>query len=166
MVSSCDDRIHSRFIRAAEFQISSNQLALSAIIPMNIADEPIERRRNRKLRILLLAEACNPTWTSIPLEAYFLARALAARDDLDVTLVSQVRNRKASKPIRSPRLSTYRSSIMNSLDGPFLRLANGSEGVASYHGPRQWLRRGPAIWYLRRWFTADSPKICGQAFLT
>ena len=62
---------------------------------MNIADEPIERRRNRKLRILLLAEACNPTWTSIPLEAYFLARALAARDDLDVTLVSQVRNRKA-----------------------------------------------------------------------
>jgi glycosyltransferase involved in cell wall biosynthesis len=44
---------------------------------------------------LLIAEACNPTWTSVPLVGYNLARALAERDDLDVTLVSQVRNRAA-----------------------------------------------------------------------
>jgi glycosyltransferase involved in cell wall biosynthesis len=56
-----------------------------------MADQP----RDRKLRILLVAEACNPTWTSVPLEAYSLARALAARDDLDVTLVTHVRNLKA-----------------------------------------------------------------------
>lgn len=48
-----------------------------------------------RLRILLIAEACNPTWTSVPLVGYNFARALAARPDLEVTLISQVRNRAA-----------------------------------------------------------------------
>ena len=48
-----------------------------------------------KLRILLVAESCNPKWPSVPLEAYSLARALAERDDLDVTVVTQVRNRES-----------------------------------------------------------------------
>jgi glycosyltransferase involved in cell wall biosynthesis len=47
------------------------------------------------MRVLLIAEACNPTWTSVPLVGYNLARALADRPDLDVTLVSHVRNRAA-----------------------------------------------------------------------
>jgi glycosyltransferase involved in cell wall biosynthesis len=53
--------------------------------------------------VLLIAEACNPTWTSVPLVGYNFARALAARPDLDVTLVSQVRNRAAlqADPIAS-----------------------------------------------------------------
>ena len=45
-----------------------------------------------RLRILLLAEMCNPAWTSVPLVGYNLARALANRPDFDVTLVTQVRN--------------------------------------------------------------------------
>ena len=45
------------------------------------------------LRVLLIAEACNPTWTSVPLVGYNLARALAGRPDLRVTLVTHVRNR-------------------------------------------------------------------------
>jgi glycosyltransferase involved in cell wall biosynthesis len=45
------------------------------------------------LRVLLIAEACNPTWTSVPLVGYNLARALAARTDLKITLVTHVRNR-------------------------------------------------------------------------
>ena len=45
------------------------------------------------IRVLLIAEACNPTWTSVPLVGYNLARALAARPDLRVTLVTHVRNR-------------------------------------------------------------------------
>ncbi len=55
------------------------------------------------MRVLLIAEACNPTWTSVPLVGYNFARALAERSDLDVTLVSQVRNRKAleADPIAS-----------------------------------------------------------------
>ncbi len=53
------------------------------------------RRMDRPLRILLLAEHCNPTWTSVPLVGYHQARALAARPDLDVTLVTHVINRPA-----------------------------------------------------------------------
>jgi len=45
------------------------------------------------IRVLLIAEACNPTWTSVPLVGYNLARALAARPDLQITLVTHVRNR-------------------------------------------------------------------------
>ncbi|HEX3151393.1 MAG TPA: glycosyltransferase family 4 protein [Gemmataceae bacterium] len=45
------------------------------------------------LRVLLIAEACNPTWTSVPLVGFNLARALAARPDLRITLVTHVRNR-------------------------------------------------------------------------
>jgi hypothetical protein len=39
----------------------------------------------------------------VPLVAYSLAKALAARDDITVTLVTQIRNRKALEfdPIRS-----------------------------------------------------------------
>src|ERR1700680_4358719 len=48
-----------------------------------------------RLRLLLITEACNPTWTSVPLVGYNFARALAERPELDVTLVSQVRNRSA-----------------------------------------------------------------------
>jgi glycosyltransferase involved in cell wall biosynthesis len=51
----------------------------------------------------LIAEACNPTWASVPLVGYNFARALAERDDVQVTLVSQVRNRAAleADPIAS-----------------------------------------------------------------
>ena len=51
--------------------------------------------QKRKIRVLLIAEACNPEWSSVPLVGFSIAKALAARDDLDVTLVSQVRNREA-----------------------------------------------------------------------
>jgi glycosyltransferase involved in cell wall biosynthesis len=48
-----------------------------------------------RTRILLIAEACNPSWTSVPLVGYQFARALAARSDLDVTVATHVRNRPA-----------------------------------------------------------------------
>src|SRR5207244_10136449 len=52
-------------------------------------------RRAEPLRVLLIAEHCNPTWTSVPLVGYQQARALAARQDLAVTLVTHVNNRRA-----------------------------------------------------------------------
>ena len=45
------------------------------------------------LRILLLAEACNPDWTSVPLVGYNVVRALAERSDLRITLATHPRNR-------------------------------------------------------------------------
>jgi len=44
-------------------------------------------------RVLLLAEACNPDWPSLPVVGYKAARAIA--QVADVTLVTQVRNRPA-----------------------------------------------------------------------
>jgi glycosyltransferase involved in cell wall biosynthesis len=57
-----------------------------------------EQHHDRKLRILIIADMCNPRMTSVPLEAYSLAKALSARDDLDVTLVTHGFNREALEP--------------------------------------------------------------------
>ena len=50
---------------------------------------------DNRIRVLLIAEACNPTWTSVPLVGYRIARSVAGRPDLDVTVVTHVRNRDA-----------------------------------------------------------------------
>lgn len=68
--------------------------------------EPIARKRTGRilvpascrpganpLRVLLIAEACNPEWTSVPLLAYYWYRALRKR--ANITLVTQVRNKAA-----------------------------------------------------------------------
>ena len=47
--------------------------------------------RHRRLRVLLLAEACNPQFSSVPLQTYY--RYAALRQYVDVTLVTQIRNR-------------------------------------------------------------------------
>jgi glycosyltransferase involved in cell wall biosynthesis len=43
------------------------------------------------MRVLLLAEDCNPDWPSLPVVAYKYARALA--EVADVTLITQIRNK-------------------------------------------------------------------------
>jgi glycosyltransferase involved in cell wall biosynthesis len=45
------------------------------------------------VRVLLLAEACNPEWPSLPVVAYKAARALA--EHAEVTLATHIRNRAA-----------------------------------------------------------------------
>jgi glycosyltransferase involved in cell wall biosynthesis len=52
-------------------------------------------QRPRKLRVLILAELCHPNWASVPLLTYSLVNELSQRDDLDLTVVSQVRSRVA-----------------------------------------------------------------------
>lgn len=47
------------------------------------------------MKTLLLAEACNPEWTSVPLVGFNLLHALSRREDLNVVLATHVRNREA-----------------------------------------------------------------------
>lgn len=47
------------------------------------------------MRVLVVAEACNPEWTSVPLVGFNVANSLAALPDVDVTLVTHVRNQDA-----------------------------------------------------------------------
>jgi len=49
----------------------------------------------KSLRVLLIAEACNPEWTSVPLVGYNVAKALARREELQITLATHPRNRAA-----------------------------------------------------------------------
>jgi len=52
------------------------------------------KSQTSRLRILVIAEACNPAWTSVPLVGYNFACELAAREDLDVTIATHPRNRR------------------------------------------------------------------------
>lgn len=99
--------------------------------PSTAADR--DGRQPAKLRILLIAEACNPTWSSVPLVGYNLARSLSARDDLEVTLVSQIRNRDALEAD-----SIAKSAELNYVDNEFAarplyrmaQLLRGGDGLA------------------------------------
>ncbi|MFN7292249.1 MAG: glycosyltransferase family 4 protein [Pirellula sp.] len=47
------------------------------------------------MRILLIAEACNPEWASVPLEGWSHSQAIAALPDVQAHLVTQIRNQDA-----------------------------------------------------------------------
>lgn len=49
--------------------------------------------RQGRMRVLVLAEQCNPAWTSVPLVGFNQALALSRHPDLDVVVATQVRNR-------------------------------------------------------------------------
>lgn len=86
-----------------------------------------------RLRVLLIAEACNPTWTSVPLVGYQFARALAARPDLDVTLATHVRNRPAltTDPIRDlARISYIDNEWLARPLHRLSRLVRGGQGLS------------------------------------
>src|SRR5947209_3887592 len=76
-----------------------------------------------RLRVLLLAEHCHPDWPSVPLEGYHQARALAARPDLAVTLVTHVNNRPALLADPLAKLATLHFVNTEWLARPVWRLS-------------------------------------------
>jgi glycosyltransferase involved in cell wall biosynthesis len=76
-------------------QFSAESLSQNRLRPCRSLHARRGSTWNNRTHVLLIAEACNPTWTSVPLVGYQFARALAARDDLEVTVATHVRNRPA-----------------------------------------------------------------------
>src|SRR4051794_26633628 len=83
-----------------------------------------------RLRVLLLAEMCNPAWTSVPLVGYNFARALAARPELDVTIATQVRNEPALRDDPLCDLADVHFIDSEHIAGPIHRLAKLLRGGA------------------------------------
>ena len=81
-----------------------------------------------RLKVLISAEACNPSWTSVPLVGYNLARALSEREDLEVTLVTNARNRNdlTGDPIHQKADVKFIENDF--IAGPVFRLARKLRG--------------------------------------
>jgi glycosyltransferase involved in cell wall biosynthesis len=79
------------------------------------------KNTNRRSRVLLIAEAANPDWESVPLVGWSLAKALV--DVVDVHLVTHCRNAAAIKPFETAFASvTYVDS--ERVARPLWKLAN------------------------------------------
>jgi glycosyltransferase involved in cell wall biosynthesis len=73
-----------------------------------------------RVRVLLVAEAANPEWTSVPLVGWCHARALARR--VDAHLVTQVRNRAAIERAGLRHGDEFTAIDSESVAGPLHRL--------------------------------------------
>lgn len=78
--------------------------------------------RSRAIRALLIAEACNPDWVSIPLEGWSHSRAIAALTEAH--LVTHVRNRENIARAGLTEGVEFSTLDTSRLDEPFRRLTH------------------------------------------
>jgi glycosyltransferase involved in cell wall biosynthesis len=110
------------------------------------------------MRVLLLAEACNPEWVSVPLEGWSHSRAIASL--VDAHLVTQIRNRDAIVRTGLREDADFTSINSEAVEGPVYRLASklrGGSGVGwttlaglnafsyPYYEHLVWKKFGPRI---------------------
>ena len=78
---------------------------------------------SRRIRPLLIAEACNPEWVSIPLEGWSHSRAIAAITD-GAHVVTQVRNQPAMERAGLKEGKDFTAIDSEAVAGPAYRLAS------------------------------------------
>jgi len=83
---------------------------------------------HRRHRVLLIAEAANPEWMSVPLEGWSLSRALA--NLTDAHLVTHVRNRDAVRRAGLVEGRDFTAIDNEHVAGPIWRLADRLRGGA------------------------------------
>ncbi len=80
----------------------------------------------RKLRVLVIAEAANPEWTSVPLVGW--SHTLALSKVCDVHLATQVRNKEAIERFGWQDGKEFSAINTEKIDGPIYKLATFLRG--------------------------------------
>ena len=83
------------------------------------------------MRVLLIAEACNPAWTSVPLVGFNMARAIASHPAVEATIATSIRNRPDIEASELPQLAAIHYVDSERVSGPMFRLGKRLRGGAT-----------------------------------
>ena len=81
-------------------------------------------------KILVIAEACNPEWTSVPLVGWSHVEALTRHDQLEVHLVTQIRNKESIERFGWTEGTEFTSINSEAIIAPAYNLAKLLRGGA------------------------------------
>lgn len=97
------------------------------------------------MKALLIAEACNPEWVSVPLEGWCHSSAIARQ--VDAHLVTQVRNREAIVRAGLIEGRDFTAIDSEAVAGPLCRIGNMLRGGAGKGWTTMMASAGIAYYY-------------------